>query len=31
MFGDLMGMVGKLKEAQKKIEETKKRLEHCIN
>ncbi|MDY0089458.1 MAG: YbaB/EbfC family nucleoid-associated protein [Flavobacteriaceae bacterium] len=26
MFGDLMGMVGKLKEAQKKIEETKKRL-----
>lgn len=26
MFGDLMGMMGKLKEAQKKIEETKKRL-----
>ena len=26
MFGDLMGMMGKLKEAQKKVEETKKRL-----
>ena len=26
MFGDLMGMVGKLKEAQKKVEETKERL-----
>ncbi|AWA30689.1 nucleoid-associated protein, YbaB/EbfC family [Flavobacterium magnum] len=27
MFGDLMGMMGKLQEAQKKVEETKKRLE----
>ena len=27
MFGDLMGMVGKLKETQKKVEETKKRLD----
>ena len=27
MFGDMMGMMGKLKEAQKKIEETKKRLD----
>lgn len=27
MFGDIMGMMGKLKEAQKKIEETKKRLD----
>lgn len=27
MFGDLMGMMGKLKEAQKKVEETKKRLD----
>ena len=26
MFGDLMGMMGKLKETQQKIEETKKRL-----
>lgn len=26
MFGDIMGMMGKLKEAQKKVEETKKRL-----
>ncbi len=26
MFGDLMGMMGKLKDAQKKVEETKKRL-----
>lgn len=26
MFGDMMGMMGKLKEAQKKVEETKKRL-----
>lgn len=26
MFGDLMGMMGKLKETQKKVEETKKRL-----
>lgn len=30
MFGDLMGMVGKLKEAQKKIEETKKRLDTVL-
>ena len=27
MFGDLMGMMGKLQEAQKKVEETKKRLD----
>ena len=27
MFGDLMGMMGKLKETQQKIEETKKRLD----
>jgi len=27
MFGDLMGMMGKLKETQKKVEETKKRLD----
>lgn len=27
MFGDMMGMMGKLKEAQAKIEETKKRLD----
>ena len=26
MFGDMMGMMGKLKEAQKKVEETKERL-----
>ena len=26
MFGDLMGMMGKIKEAQKKVEETKERL-----
>jgi len=26
MFGDMMGMMGKLKEAQKKVEETKKRM-----
>lgn len=30
MFGDLMGMMGKLKEAQKKIEETKKRLDTVL-
>jgi DNA-binding YbaB/EbfC family protein len=30
MFGDMMGMMGKLKEAQKKIEETKARLEREI-
>ena len=27
MFGDLMGMMGKIKETQRKIEETKKRLD----
>ena len=27
MFGDIMGMMGKLKETQQKIEETKKRLD----
>lgn len=30
MFGDLMGMMGKLKETQAKIEETKKRLHSVI-
>jgi len=30
MFGDLMGMMGKLKEAQKKVEETKERLNHVL-
>ncbi len=30
MFGDLMGMMGKLKETQKKIEETKKRLDTVL-
>lgn len=30
MFGDLMGMMGKLKETQAKIEETKKRLDHVL-
>ena len=30
MFGDLMGMMGKLKEAQKKIEETKLRLDTVL-
>lgn len=30
MFGDLMGMMGKLKETQKKIEETKERLNHVL-
>ncbi|MEM6717721.1 MAG: YbaB/EbfC family nucleoid-associated protein [Bacteroidota bacterium] len=29
MFGDLMGMMGKLKETQKKVEETKQRL-HAV-
>lgn len=28
MFGDLMGMMGKLKETQAKVEETKQRLNH---
>lgn len=30
MFGDLMGMMGKLKETQQKIEETKKRLDGVL-
>lgn len=30
MFGDIMGMMGKLKEAQKKVEETKKRLDTVL-
>lgn len=30
MFGDLMGMMGKLKETQKKVEETKKRLDTVL-
>jgi nucleoid-associated protein EbfC len=30
MFGDLMGMMGKLKEAQQKIAETKKRLDFVL-
>lgn len=30
MFGDLKGMMGKLKEAQKKVEETKKRLDTVL-
>lgn len=30
MFGDLMGMMGKLKETQKKVEETKRRLDTVI-
>jgi len=30
MFGDLMGMMGKLKEAQQKVEETKKRLDTVV-
>ncbi|GGD23755.1 YbaB/EbfC family nucleoid-associated protein [Flavobacterium orientale] len=30
MFGDLMGMMGKLKEAQQKIEATKKQLDHVL-
>ncbi len=30
MFGDLMGMMGKLKETQKKVEETKKRLDFVL-
>ncbi|MBT8255559.1 MAG: YbaB/EbfC family nucleoid-associated protein [Bacteroidia bacterium] len=30
MFGDLMGMMGKLKETQKKVEATKKRLEGVL-
>jgi hypothetical protein len=30
MFGDMMGMMGKLKEAQQKVEETKTRLNHVL-
>lgn len=30
MFGDLMGMMGKLKETQQKVEETKKRLDSVL-
>ncbi|ATA76876.1 Nucleoid-associated protein GFO_1796 [Capnocytophaga canimorsus] len=30
MFGDIMGMMGKLKETQQKIEDTKKRLNHVF-
>ncbi len=30
MIGDLMGMMGKLKEAQQKVEETKKRLDSVL-
>lgn len=30
MFGDMMGMMGKLQEAQKKVEETKQRLNHVL-
>jgi DNA-binding YbaB/EbfC family protein len=30
MFGDLSGMMGKLKEAQQKVEETKKRLDSVL-
>ncbi|GAA4969725.1 YbaB/EbfC family nucleoid-associated protein [Algibacter aquimarinus] len=30
MFGDMMGMMNKLKEAQKKVEETKKRLDTVL-
>jgi len=30
MFGDMMNMIGKLKETQQKVEETKKRLDHVL-
>jgi len=30
MFGDMMNMMGKLKETQKKVEETKKRLDTVL-
>lgn len=30
MFGDIMGMMGKLKETQQKVEETKKRLDYVL-
>ncbi len=31
MFGDIMGMMGKLKETQKKVEETKARLNNVLD
>jgi len=31
MFGDLMGMMGKIKETQAKVEETKKTFRPCFN
>lgn len=30
MFGDIMGMMGKIKETQAKVEETKKQLDHVL-
>ncbi|WP_438965501.1 YbaB/EbfC family nucleoid-associated protein [Flavobacterium sp.] len=30
MFGDMMNMMGKLKETQQRVEETKKRLDHVL-
>ena len=30
MFGDMMNMMGKLKETQQKVDETKKRLDHVL-
>ena len=30
MFGDMMNMMGKLKETQQKVEETKKRLDYVL-
>ncbi len=30
MFGDMMNMMGKLKETQQKVEETKKKLDHVL-
>ncbi|MQP53628.1 MULTISPECIES: YbaB/EbfC family nucleoid-associated protein [unclassified Flavobacterium] len=30
MFGDIMGMMGKIKETQQKVEATKKRLDHVL-
>jgi DNA-binding protein YbaB len=30
MFGDIMGMMGKIKETQQKVEETKKRLDSVL-
>ncbi len=31
MFGDMMGMMNKIKETQKKVEETKERLKNCTS